>query len=166
VTQQSEDRLDRIDRLILNEVQDDFPIHQRPYEVLADRLNKNSDLSLSEREVIERVNSLRDRGFLRRLGAIFNSGPLGYRSTLCAAKVPEDLLELVAEKINQRPEVTHNYVRNDQYNVWFTFCHNHQSILEDFLKELRSIEGMGDVLELPAKKVYKIRAVFNLPVEF
>jgi DNA-binding Lrp family transcriptional regulator len=159
------DILDRIDRLILNAVQEEFPIHSRPYQVLSVRLNQSNGLKLSESDILTRVNSLRDRGFLRRLGAIFNSEPLGYRSTLCAAKVPDHLLEFVAAKINQRPEVTHNYVRNDAFNVWFTFCHNQGNSLEDFLKQLRAIEGIGDVFELPAKKVYKIRAVFKLPVE-
>jgi hypothetical protein len=89
---------------------------------------------------------------------------LGYRSTLCAAKVPPALLETVACAINQRPEVTHNYVRDHDLNVWFTFCHDGQGQLEDFLAELRGRLGLGEVLELPASKVYKIRAVFNLPV--
>ncbi|MDR1487229.1 MAG: Lrp/AsnC family transcriptional regulator [Deltaproteobacteria bacterium] len=161
MTQQT-NQLDHIDTLILNAVQDDFPVCERPYYDLAQQLNQEHRLALDEKTLLERVNTLRDGGFLRRLGAIFNSAPLGYRSTLCAAKVPHYLLEEVAEIINQRPEVTHNYVRNDDFNVWFTFCHNRQSSLDDFLTQLRAIEGIGAIFDLPASKVYKIRAVFTI----
>jgi DNA-binding Lrp family transcriptional regulator len=156
--------LSHIDKQVLNLVQDNFPVHPRPYEVLAERLNNTSNLNLTASELLAVVNSLTKRGFIRRLGGIFNSAPLGYRSTLCAAKVPEEILETVTKLINARPEITHNYLRNDQINLWFTFCHDHQETLEAFLTELRAIKGIGEVFDLPAKKVYKIRAVFNLPV--
>ena len=159
----SSDDLDRVDKLLLNLIQDEFPIHPRPYQALAERLAAAGGPTLLEREVLARVNSLRDRGHLRRLGAILNSGPLGYRSTLCAVKVPPELLDRTAALINARPEVTHNYVRDDDLNVWFTFCHRDRSELEAFLAELGALPGLGPVLELPAKRVYKIRAVFNLP---
>jgi DNA-binding Lrp family transcriptional regulator len=156
--------LDNLDRLILNAIQDNFPVASRPYLILAERLNRESNLKLSEENVLARVNSLRAHGILRRLGAIFNSGPLGYRSTLCAVEVPEHLLALVTELINQRPEITHNYIRDHKFNVWFTFCHNEPGQLEQFLNSLRATEGLGEAITLPARKVYKIRAVFNLPI--
>jgi DNA-binding Lrp family transcriptional regulator len=155
--------LDRLDRMLLNLIQDDFPVDPRPYRVLADRLEAAGGGRLDEGRVLARVDSLRGRGHLRRLGAIVNSGPLGYRSTLCAAKVPPDILDRTAAMINARPEVTHNYVREGDLNVWFTFCHRDRSALEAFLAELAALPGLGPVLELPARRVYKIRAVFNLP---
>lgn len=159
-----QDLLDRTDSLILNLLQNDFPVSPRPYQDLADRLNAAHGASLSEDDVLLRVAALRDRGRLRRLGAILNSGPLGYSSTLCAVSVPPELLEKISGLINDRPEVTHNYVRDHKLNVWFTFCHHDRSQLETFLSELEAIEGLGPVLQLPARKVYKIRAVFDLPV--
>ena len=156
--------LDRLDQLVLNLLQDGFPIVARPYRDLASRLSLLSGESLSEDELFNRVNSLRDRGHLRRLGAILNSGPLGYRSTLCAAKVSPEALDAVADLIGRRPEVTHNYVRDDDLNVWFTFCHRERGGLEAFLGELRAVGGLDEILELPARKVYKIRAVFDIPV--
>jgi DNA-binding Lrp family transcriptional regulator len=157
------DGLDRLDKILLNLIQDDFPVHPRPYRVLADRLEAAGGGRLAEEQVLARVASLRSRGHLRRLGAIMNPGPLGYSSTLCAVKVPPELLDRTAALINARPEVTHNYVRDDDLNVWFTFCHRGRGELEAFLAELAAQPGLGPVLELPARKVYKIRAVFNLP---
>jgi DNA-binding Lrp family transcriptional regulator len=160
----STDRLSNLDKLALNLVQDGFPIHPKPYDVLAERLKEQTGNALTGNELLDIVNSLKERGFLRRLGAIFNSSPLGYRSTLCAASVPAELLDKVVPIINARPEVTHNYIRDNKINVWFTFCHNSSATLNSFLDELKSIKGIGKVFDLPANKVYKIRAVFNLPV--
>jgi DNA-binding Lrp family transcriptional regulator len=156
--------LSHLDKLVLNLVQDGFPIHPRPYEVLALRLSSVTGQAISGDEFLSIVNSLKDRGFLRRLGGIFNSAPLGYRSTLCAAQVPEAILTVAVAAINARPEITHNYIRTGPINVWFTFCHDSAETLASFLEGLRALEGMGRVFEFPARKVYKIRAVFNLPV--
>jgi DNA-binding Lrp family transcriptional regulator len=158
------DALDRIDRLLLNLLQDDFPVAPRPYAVLAERLTEGHGITLSEDQILSRALALRDKGPIRRLGAILNSRPLGYQSTLCAVAVPPELLEKVAALISARPEVTHNYVRDHELNVWFTFCHHDRARLDEFLTELAAVEGLGAVLELPARKVYKIRAVFELPI--
>jgi DNA-binding Lrp family transcriptional regulator len=160
----SVEQLTTLDKLALNLVQDDFPIHQKPYDVLAARLKERTGIELSGAEFLNIINSLKERGFLRRLGGIFNSGALGYSSTLCGASVPDHLLEEVVARVNARVEITHNYIRNNKVNVWFTFCHNAVESLNSFLKELRSIDGIGQVFNLPSEKVYKIRAVFNLSV--
>jgi DNA-binding Lrp family transcriptional regulator len=156
------DQLSAQDKHVLNLVQDGFPVAPKPYEVLAKRLNKQTGEQLTGDEVLTIVNSLKSKGYLRRLGAIFNPAPLGYRSTLCAAMVPDNILTQVVNIINTRPEITHNYIRNNKINVWFTFCHNTTETLNSFLSELKSIQGIAEVFELPAKKVFKIRAVFNL----
>jgi DNA-binding Lrp family transcriptional regulator len=158
----SADGLNHLDKLALNLLQDGFPIQPKPYDLLAARLKDQSGLELSGLEFLNIVNSLKEIGYLRRLGGIFNSAPLGYRSTLCAARVPDEILDQVVALINARPEVTHNYIRANKINLWFTFCHDSVETLNSFLNQLRSIKGIGEVFDLPAKKVYKIRAVFNL----
>jgi DNA-binding Lrp family transcriptional regulator len=158
------EQLDRLDRLILNSLQDDFPLDPRPYRVLARRLTAAAGRELDEDEVWRRTATLREHGLIRRLGAVFNSGPLGLRTTLCAAQVPEELLETAAALINARPEVTHNYVRRCELNVWFTFTHGDPAALSDFLTQLQAIEGLGPVYEFEASRVFKIRAVFDVPL--
>ncbi|MEJ2234883.1 MAG: Lrp/AsnC family transcriptional regulator, partial [Syntrophobacterales bacterium] len=80
-------QLDEMDRMILNEIQSHFPIEASPYKVLGEKLG------CSEEEVLQRVQDLKNREVIRRIGANCNSRKLGYTSTLCAAKVPSRLIE-------------------------------------------------------------------------
>jgi len=153
--------LDRLDRLILNTIQDGFPIDPRPYRVLAERLNAEEGLELTENEIQSRVTDMKRRGFIRRLGAIFNAGPLGYRSTLCAARVPADKLERFSQLVNQAPEVTHNYLRSDDLNVWFTFTADQPRELTNFLRILKTESGVEEVYVLESEKLFKIKVDFK-----
>ena len=107
--------LDDIDKSIINRIQSDFPTSQRPYHVIAEGLD------LTEDEVILRLTRLKKGGIIRRIGGNFVPEKLGYVSTLCAAKVPSDKVEKFAGVVNAFPGVTHNYLRDNPYNVWFTF---------------------------------------------
>ncbi|MDR2613063.1 MAG: Lrp/AsnC family transcriptional regulator [Deltaproteobacteria bacterium] len=151
------------ERLILNAIQDGFPVEPRPYAALAATLRRRNGLDLSEAGIIERIRSLKERGYIRRLGAVFNSRPLGYTSTLCAARVPEDRVEEFGRLVSSFPQVTHNYVRANPLNVWFTFCYARPEELESFLARLRREVGSREVFELASRRIFKIRAVFNLP---
>jgi DNA-binding Lrp family transcriptional regulator len=155
-------QLTESERLVLNSIQDGFPTDARPYAALALRLKSEHGLALSEDEVIALIGSLKDRGYIRRLGAVFNSRPLGYMSTLCAAKVPEDMIEAFGGIVSASPHVTHNYVRANPLNVWFTFCYSHPEELESFLANLRNETGVDDIFELSSRQIFKIRAVFSL----
>lgn len=153
--------LDRLDRLILNTIQDGFPIDSRPYRVLAEQLNAGQGLELTENEIRNRVTAMKHRGFIRRLGAIFNAGPLGYRSTLCAARVPTDKLEQFGEMVNRAPEVTHNYLRSDDLNVWFTFTADQPQELTEFLNKLKTESGVEEIYVLESEKLFKIKVDFK-----
>ena len=95
--------LDTMDKRILDIIQTDFPLESRPYAIIAERLG------ITEQEALDRVNALRKSRLIRRLGANFQSAKLGFRSTLCAAKVPEDKLDAFIAEVNQHVGVTHNY---------------------------------------------------------
>ena len=103
--------LDTMDRRILDIIQTDFPLESRPYAIIAERLG------ITEQEALDRVNALRKSRLIRRLGANFQSAKLGFRSTLCAAKVPEDKLDAFIAEVNQHVGVTHNYLRRHAYMV-------------------------------------------------
>ena len=105
--------IDATDRAILNRIQSDFPITARPYRQIA------NELDLGEAEVLERVRRLKTAGIIRRIGGNFVPGRLGYVSTLCAARVPADKIDAFAAAVNRYPGVTHNYLRDNPYNVWF-----------------------------------------------
>jgi len=148
--------LDSIDSAILNRIQSDFPITSRPFLTVAD------ELELTEKDVLERVARLKADGIIRRIGGNFVPGKLGFVSTLCAARVPADKIDYFAETVNRYPGVTHNYQRDNTYNVWFTFIAPSREEIEDNLRQIIKDTGVEDILNLPATKVFKIRAEFEV----
>ena len=148
--------LDSIDSAILNRIQSDFPITSRPWLTVAD------ELDLTEKEVLDRVTRLKADGIIRRIGGNLVPGKLGFVSTLCAASVPADKIDHFAEIVNRYPGVTHNYQRDNTYNVWFTFIAPSRDEIEKNLKQIAEDSGVDDILNLPATKVFKIRAEFEV----
>lgn len=147
--------MDDFDRNILNIIQSDYPIASRPYAVVGEQVG------LTEEEVLERINRLRDNGVIRRIGANFGSRQLGWRSTLCAAKVPEDQLDAFVAEVNRHEGVTHNYLRENEFNVWFTYIGPSWEDVESTLAEITKRTGIK-VLNLPADKMFKIKVDFNI----
>ncbi len=148
--------IDAVDRRILNSIQSNFPIDPNPYEKVAE------SLGLTEADVLDRVSALKAAGIIRRIGGNFVPDKLGYVSTLCAARVPAEKLDLFAGVVNDYSGVTHNYVRDNDFNVWFTFIAPSMKKIEQSLDEIRRRTGVAEVLSLPATKVFKIKAEFIL----
>lgn len=146
--------MDDKDRALLNEIQSNFPVASRPYEVLAGKLD------LTEQEVLERIYRLRTEGIIRRIGASINSRKIGFVSTLLAAKAPEDKFDKFVDLVNRCDGVTHNYLRRHEYNVWFTLISPSELDKRRVIDELVDMSGV-EVLELPAKKIFKIRVDFK-----
>ena len=144
---QSEVPIDDIDRDILNRIQSGFPITTRPYRTIAE------DLGLSESEVLKRVSRLKASGIIRRIGGNFTPVKLGFVSTLCAAKVPEEKISQFAEVVNRYPGVTHNYRRENTYNIWFTFIAPSMDEIKANLEQIAAETGVTGILNLPATKV-------------
>ena len=153
---QSNAQLDEMDRMILNEIQSHFPIEARPYQVLGEKLG------CSEEEVLQRVQDLKDREVIRRIGANCNSRKLGYTSTLCAAKVPSRLMARFVEVVNSYMGVTHNYRRDHDYNIWFTLIAPSEEKIERILREIIELTGVGEVISLPAERLFKIQVDFEV----
>ncbi len=153
---QSNAQLDEMDRMILNEIQSNFPIEARPYQVLGEKLG------CSEEEVLQRVQDLKDREVIRRIGANCNSRKLGYTSTLCAAKVPSRLMARFVEVVNSYMGVTHNYRRDHDYNIWFTLIAPSEEKIERILREIIELTGVGEVNSLPAERLFKIQVDFEV----
>ena len=117
---------------------------------------------MTESEVLKRVRRLKERGIIRRIGANFNSKKLNFTSTLCAAKVPKEKLAGFVEKVNSYSGVTHNYLRDHEYNVWFTFIAPSAATVEKALKEITETTGVPEIRNLPAVKTYKIKVDFEV----
>jgi DNA-binding Lrp family transcriptional regulator len=151
--------LSELDKRVLTEIQAGFPIVTRPYADLA------LQLGVAELDVFEAVRGLRAAGVIRRVGAIFDSARLGYRSTLCAIAAPPERIDAVAAVISAYPNVTHNYERQDRYSVWFTVIAESQARVEEILSEIAAQTGIDDILDLPAIRLFKIRVDFDLTGE-
>ena len=148
--------MDDTDRAILNHIQSDFPITSRPYLAIAD------DLGLSENDVIKRLARLKENKIIRRIGGNFVPEKLGFVSTLCAAKVEEDKIDHFASIVNRYHGVTHNYQRDNEFNIWFTFIAPSMEEIEKNLENISQETGIKEIINLPATKVYKIKAHFDL----
>jgi DNA-binding Lrp family transcriptional regulator len=108
------------------------------------------------------VRRLKQSGIIRRIGGNFVPGKLGYVSTLCAARVPADQVAGFAEAVNRHPGVTHNYLRENTFNVWFTFIAPSMAEIEAKLREISIETGITEIINLPATKVFKIKAQFDV----
>lgn len=151
--------MDNIDRQILNKIQVSFPVDPHPYRLIG------RETGLSEIEAWERVQNLKTKGIIRRIGGIFDSRSLGYVSTLCAAKVPADKIPVLKEITQEINEITHNYLRNHLYNIWFTVIASSQERLEEIISIVRTAIGSDEVYSLPASKIFKIGVNFKLEEE-
>ncbi len=153
--------LSSLDRHVLTEIQAGFPISWAPYCDLAARLT-DAGLETTEVDVLNSVLGLRANDVIRRVGAIFDSNRLGYRSTLCAIATPSERVEEVAALISEYSNVTHNYLREDRYNIWFTLIAPGEEAIQAILAEVAERSGIDDILDLPATRLFKIRVDFDL----
>jgi DNA-binding Lrp family transcriptional regulator len=148
--------MDDIDKKILNILQKEFPLEERPFYVVAETCG------ISEDEALSRIQKLKDDGIIRRIGAVFDGAKLGRVSTLCAARVPQDKLENFVSVVNVSKGVTHNYLRDNEYNVWFTLNAATAQELESFLADLKKNTGITDILDMRAVRTFKIDATFEV----
>lgn len=146
--------MDTRDRELLNEIQAGFPVQAHPYRLIGDRTG------MTEGEVLARIAKLKREGIIRRIGASINSRRVGFVSTLLAAKVPPERFESFVRTVNACAGVTHNYERHHEYNVWFTLIAPSAAEKQKIIKDLIKKTGV-DILELPAKRIFKIRVDFK-----
>jgi siroheme decarboxylase len=145
--------LDDLDRRLLNLMQGTFPIAPRPYQHVA------SEAGISEQEAIARVQRLLDERIIRQVTPIFDTRALGYSSMLVAAKVDPENPWRAASIINEHPGVSHNYLRNHEFNIWFTIATEPGSPigLDGTLDVLAREAGAESIRQLPTLKLFKIR---------
>lgn len=147
--------MDSLDRQLLDIIQTDFPLCPRPYAELGQRLG------IAEQEAFDRVRALKASKIIRRLGANFQSAKLGFVSTLCAAKVPDDKMDDFVARVNACPGVTHNYLREHAYNIWFTLISPSREESQATLDAIAAATGIA-ILNLPATRLFKIRVDFRM----
>jgi DNA-binding Lrp family transcriptional regulator len=148
------ERLDHLDRRLLNDFQAGIPLTSRPFAHMADQLG------LSEREVIARLQRLTETGAISRVGPVFRPKQVG-ASTLAAMAVPPPRLAEVASLVGAYPEVNHNYEREHHFNLWFVLTAPDQASLERARDEIGRRTDLP-VLDLPMLAEYHIDLGFPL----
>jgi DNA-binding Lrp family transcriptional regulator len=134
-------------------MQGSFPIEPRPYLRVAQLAE------IEESEAMARVQHLLDERIIRQVTPIFDTRALGYSSMLVAAKVDAERPHRAAQVINSHPGVSHNYLRNHEFNLWFTIATEPDSKLglDGTLQALAEEAGAESVRQLPTLKLFKIR---------
>ncbi len=145
--------LDETDKRLLNLMQGSFPLAERPYAEVA-RMAE-----LSEEEVLRRTRRLLDERIIREVTPIFDTRVLGYSSMLVAAKVDPEHPWRAAKIINEHPGVSHNYLRDHDFNLWFTIATEPRSKLglQGTLDVLADLTGAQSIRQLPTLRLFKIR---------
>ena len=145
--------LDETDKKLLNLLQGSFPMAERPFAGVAELAG------LSEPEVLTRTKRLLDERIIREITPIFDTRVLGYSSMLVAAKVDPEHPWRAAKIINSHPGVSHNYLRDHDFNLWFTIATEPGSRLgvQGTLDVLAGLTGAESVRQLPTLRLFKIR---------
>jgi DNA-binding Lrp family transcriptional regulator len=145
--------MDDLDRRLLNLMQGSFPLDPRPYAAVAKLAE------ITEDEVLRRVQRLLDERIIRQVTPIFDTRALGYGSMLVAAKVDPEHPWRAAKIINSHPGVSHNYLRNHEFNMWFTLAVEGDSKLglQGTLDLMQELTGATSIRQLPTLKLFKIR---------
>ena len=145
--------LDETDRKLLNLMQGSFALVPRPFAHVAGLAG------IEEAEVMQRVQRLLDGRIIREITPIFDTRALGYSSMLVAAKVDPEHPHRAAKFINTHPGVTHNYLRNHDFNLWFTLATEPGSPLglDGTLDVIADKTGAQSIRQLPTLKLFKIR---------
>jgi DNA-binding Lrp family transcriptional regulator len=148
--------MDEIDKKLLNILQKEFPLEEQPFQIVAEKCG------ISEEEALGRIQKMKDDGIIRRIGAVFDGTKLGRVSTLCAARVPEEKIDIFVQTVNASKNVTHNYRRNNEYNIWFTLSAATAKELEEFLGQVKEKTGITDILDMRSVRTFKINASFDV----
>jgi len=145
-----------LEKEFLTLIQKGFPVTERPFAELAETLGS------TETELINLYRRLRDEKIIRQTSAIFDTKSLGYKSSLVAFKVGD--IDAAAEIINAHPGVSHNYERDNPYNLWFTIAVAPDSKLglEKTVELLAEKSGAESFIILPTKKMFKISVQLDM----
>ncbi|MCK5849080.1 MAG: Lrp/AsnC family transcriptional regulator [Caldisericia bacterium] len=149
--------MNSFEKKLLIELQNNFPSSETPYKDLSEKLG------VPEEQILDTVKELKKQKYIRRIGGILNSKEIGYHSELCAVKIPAENIEQCALIINESSLVTHNYQRENEFSLWFTFCEK-KELFEDSLKKLENkIEA--NIYRLPTKKLFKTKVILDFKHE-
>lgn len=152
-------KVDDLDKKLLQELQDNFPIVEQPWEKVG------NNFGITGTEVLQRLERLTKAGVIHRIGAIIDSTKVGLAAaTLIGLSVPDERVGDVAKIVNEYSNVSHNYLRDDTYNIWFTIAGTDEQEVTGILAEILAKTAIEPckVLNLPTEERFKINVRFRL----
>jgi DNA-binding Lrp family transcriptional regulator len=147
--------LDKVSGQLLGLLQTGFPLEAEPYTALGSRLG------ISEGEVIRRIGELRASGIVRLISPVLDARRLGYSSTLAALEIPPEHIASAEQYLASHPGISHGYEREHRFNIWVTLSVPPADDLKGEVADISHRTGAGDILSLPAVKVFKLRTNFS-----
>ncbi|HOD16198.1 MAG TPA: hypothetical protein PKI31_15865 [Spirochaetota bacterium] len=141
---------------VLNRIQRDFPLTEKPFDEMA------RELSIGADTMLQTVKDLKAQGVVRNISAIFNPGKLGFVSSLVAFRIDDAVIDDAAIIISAHPGVSHNYRRDHRYNLWFTLSADSEEKLAKTVVILAERAGAKDQLILKNEKLLKIGLVLSI----
>lgn len=150
--------LEELDKKIIAALQDDLPLVPRPYLILAERLG------MSEADLIRRLNGYREKGIIRKMGAVLRHREVGFvANALCAWQVPANELEKDGSLLAGYPFVTHCYSRKTQpdwpYNLYVMLHAQTREACREFAAQLAQRIGADDYVMLFSTREWKKSSV-------
>lgn len=147
-------RLTKFQKQLCNTLQNGLPICARPFAVIAENLGTDQE------HVLREASGLIEAGVIRRISATVDYRALRKASTLVAAHIPGETVRQVAEAVNSLEGVSHNYLRNHRYNMWFTLQAGTTAQISATLTDLSQRFGF-DFHSLPVKRFFKLHVLFD-----
>ncbi len=139
--------LTELEEKVIRGLQRDLPAVTRPFAAVA------QELGLSEEELTRIIQSLLERGYIRRFGATIRHRISGFQANAMAAwKVPPERMEEIGAQMAACREVTHCYERqtNDAwpYNLYTMIHGKTQEECEAIAQRLAAATGIQDYVLL------------------
>jgi len=152
---------DANDAALLGVLQESVPFSKHPFADLG------ALCGLTEDETLARVKALKEARVIRQISAIFDTRSLGYASSLVAARIAPAKLDSAVAVINSHPGVSHNYLRNHEFNLWYTIAVPPISKLglEGTVDLLHRLSGAETTRLLPTLRLFKIGVRFDVEGE-
>lgn len=142
-----------IEKKIVNLIQDDIPLTKRPFKSLGEQAE------LSEEKVLAILGSLRERGIIRKFGAILRHQKAGFtRNFMVVWAAPQEKIDAAGRALSSFREVTHCYERTPPFAgkyTLFSMVHCREGEEKAILKKLSTAAGIKDYKILTSEEEYK-----------
>jgi len=134
-------------------IQRDIPLTSKPFEQIA------NICSLTEKKVLDIIEELTQKGYIRRFGAILRHQKVGYTiNALVLWSIPPTQKEKAGRTMAGFPFVSHCYEREPafqgKYNI-FTMLHTKDRNIAKLVKEMAQAIKSHDFLILESIQEYK-----------